>query len=231
MNGFSIILSLFFKAALNFTVAVFLFILIRKLIRLLIRKLSYRRQIAFYIPVIEFAIFFLIISKLVHALVVYNTTFGIIITGVFVFSLFTFLKNYIIGVVFRLTNRNITGSIVKINSTEGRVSAYLMTSIAIVNDKGEIEKVPFSNFYNSYSTNSINKETIVKIVLNFVPDNKLNRKKEEEVKNYLLNAQWVVLSKEINVDVDLQKNELKCQFHSLSDKHQSSIRKEIQDLL
>lgn len=231
MKGIFNILIELFQGTIYFFIAILLVLVLRRLLSILIKNTVIRKKVLFYLPAVEFIIFFSILIGTAYALVSADKIVGSVIVLILMFSVSKFLKNYVSGIVFRLSNRNITGSIVEIDDTIGRVSAYLMTSIAIKNQKEEVIKVPYVLFYNKYKTASINTESTVKISFVFTFDTLEARVLEEKIKSLLLNSNWVVLSKEISVDYSISSKQLLVDFYSLSNTYEMEIRKSIENLL
>lgn len=230
MTGIFNILVDLFLGGVYFFIAVLVVLTLRKLLHILIKNKIARKKVLFYLPLIEFAAFFGILIGTSYALISDDKIIGLIIVLVLLVSMWKFLLNYISGIVFRLTNRNITGSMVKVDETEGRVSAYLMTSIALKNQKEEVIKIPYVLFYNKYTTSSINTESTVK--QSFVFELKTDGKNiEKKVKAYLQSSPWVVLSKEIEVNFSPNSSQLSVTFYSLSSAYEMELKKELEDLL
>lgn len=213
-----------------FFLTILLVLTLRRLIRILIRNSVAKSKALFYLPILEFIIFSIILVTTSYALINEDKVIGLIIVLVILFSMWKFLKNYISGIVFRLTNRDITGSMVNVDDSEGRVSAYLMTSIALKNEKNEVIKIPYTLFYNKYTTSSISKENVVKYTFGFAVES-LPKGIESKVKNHLLSSPFVIWSKPIYVNYGKVSKELNVSFHSLSSQYETQLKKEIEELL
>ena len=229
-NVFHILTDLF-KGGLFFALAILIVLVLRRLLRILIKNALIRKRVSFYLPIIEFVFFFSILIGTSYSLINKDQVVGLVVVLILLLSVSRFLNNYISGIVFRLTNRNITGSIVEVDDTTGRVSAYLMTSIAVKNQQEEVIKIPYVQFYNKYKTASVNKESTVKIVFTFDVEVKEAKSIEDKIKNSLQSSTWVVLSKEIRVDYSISSKQLEVSFYSISNAYESEVKKRIEKLL
>ena len=230
VNVFHILADLF-KGGISFALVVVFILILRKLLRILIKNTVARKKVLFFLPVFEFLLLFAVLISTAFSLITKDQVIGLIIVLILLLSVSKFLKNYISGIVFRLTNRDITGSMVEIEGVSGRVSAYLMTSIAIKNQKDEVIKIPYTSFYNKYKTASINTENTVKISLVFSVESKEAKAVQQKIRALLINSMYVVLTKEIKLNYSLNTKRLEVNFYSLSDDYKSVIQQDIEALL
>ena len=230
INITDILLNLF-KGSVYFVFAIALVLVLRRLLRILIRNTIARKKVLFYLPLLEFVLFFTVLIGTAFALVGNDKIIGSIIVLLLLTTLWKFLRNYISGIIFRLTNRDITGSMIKIDDVEGRISAYLMTSIAVKNEQDEVVKVPYISFFNKYTTSSINTESTIKMMFSFPVEVKEGKALEVKVKSMLLSSTWVVLSKEVSVNYSSSSNELNVSFYSLTNAYELEVKKQIEGLL
>lgn len=123
-----------------------IFYVIEEMVIKLVKNRRARTSASWYFPIIKGIVWLLFVVFSTYQLIYSNLWIGLAIVMVLTVASWTFIRNYIMGLVLRMQGNFYPDQRVSYGAIEGVIKRFITTNMEIETDDGEIVVVPYSEF-------------------------------------------------------------------------------------